>query len=211
MPNVEIKKIPPEVSKDFSAFEKEALETSSNDALKLDLQRHLNKLHREQREDIEERISAIEKRCNEEIRKTLEKHVQIQIEKHFYETLESLQEKVFELFSPLVKQAEADVSQLQVAVYQTNHVCNDIQKKYAFRWGKPFALLIISTALTGAFMGLMLYLMQVGPLAVFLMNEEIRRTYDKGQYRLDLEALARRVTSTKSPQNSKKMGKPSQG
>lgn len=204
MADGELKKVPSQANKDFSDFEKEALESSSNDALKLDLQRPLNKLHREQREDIEERISAIEKHCNEEVRKTLEKHVKIQIEKHFKETLESLQEKVFELFSPLVKQAETDVRQLQGAVHQTNHVCNDIQKKYSFRWGKPFAILIISTALTGAFMGLMLYLMTVGPLAVFLMNEEVRRTYEMGLYRLRLEALAKRMAPTKSSKNLKK-------
>src|SRR5579863_1856870 len=100
MSTPELKNVPPKIAQDFSDFEKEALETSSNDALKLDLQRHLNKLHREQREDIEERISAIEKRCNEEVRKTLEKHVKIQIEKTVPETLQSIQEKVFQLFSP---------------------------------------------------------------------------------------------------------------
>src|SRR3990167_4982088 len=103
MSNPELKNVTLKTAQDFSDFEKEALEISSNDALKLDLQRHLNRLHREQREDIEERISAIEKRCNEEIRKTLEKHVKIQIEAHFKETLKTLQTEVLQLFSPLIK------------------------------------------------------------------------------------------------------------
>jgi len=133
----QLKNVPSKKSPDFSDFEKEALETASNDALKLDLQRHLNKLHREQREDIKERISAIEKRCNEEIRKTLEKHVKTQIETHFKETLKSLQGEVMKLFSPLLKRAEEDVVSLRSAVNKTNGLCQDIQEKYAFRTAPP--------------------------------------------------------------------------
>lgn len=200
----------PHVNQDFSDFEKEALEASSNDALKLDLQRHLNKLHREQREDIEERISSIEKRCNEEIRKTLEKHVQIQIETHFKETLKTLQGEVMQPFSPLVKKAEENVNQLQRNVSKTNMLCHDIQEKYNFRWSRPWAILIISTALTGALMGLMLYLMTIKPLAVFLMNEDTRRIYDIGQYRLKIEELSKRIGAPTGTPNLKKKGKSSQ-
>jgi tRNA uridine 5-carbamoylmethylation protein Kti12 len=61
MTTPDLKKLSSQVNKEFADFEKEALAISSNDALKLDLQRHLNKLHREQREDIEERISKVSK------------------------------------------------------------------------------------------------------------------------------------------------------
>lgn len=201
----------PQANKDFSDFEKEALETSSNDALKLDLQRHLNKLHREQREDIEERISAIEKRCNEEVRKTLEKHVKLQIETHFKETLKTLQGEVVALFSPLVKHSQQDVERLNVAVNNTNNLCHDIQKKYKFRWSRPWAILILSTALTSAFMGVMLYLMQVGPLAIFLMNENTRRIYEKGKVVIRLDAIQKSLEQQhKEMEKLKKTRKPSQ-
>ena len=210
MSTPELKNVSPKIAQDFSDFEKEALEISSNDALKLDLQRHLNKLHREQREDIEERISAIEKRCNEEVRKTLEKHVKIQIETHFKETLKTLQVEVLQLFSPLMKRAEEDVSRLQLSVSKTNMLCSDIQQKYTFRWEKPFLILIVSTALTGALMGLMLYLMQVTPLAVFLMNQETRKVYDMGKNGLKLQELSKNVDNQiKEIRNLKKSGKPS--
>jgi hypothetical protein len=200
-----------QANKDFSAFEKEALETSSNDALKLDLQRYLNKLHREQREDIEERISAIEKRCNEEIRKTLEKHVKIQIETHFKETLKALQVQVLQLCSPLMRKAEEDVSRLQLSVSKTNMLCHDIQEKYSFRWEKPFLLLIAGTALTGAFMGVGLLLLQVGPLAVFLMNEDTRMIYERGKNGQKIQDLSRYIDyQIHEIKNLKKKGKPSQ-
>lgn len=201
----------PQVNKDFSDFEKEALETASNDTLKLDLQRHLNKLHREQREDIEEGISAIEKRCNEEIRKTLEKHVKAQIETHFKETLKTLQGEVVGLFSPLVKCSQEDVERLHLAVNNTNNLCQEIQRKYKFRWSRPWAILILSTALTSALMGLMLYLMQVKPLAVFLMNEEVRRVYENGKVVIRLDAIQRSLEiQHKEMEKSKKTRKPLQ-
>lgn len=200
----------PQANKDFANFEKEALETASNDALKLDLQRHLNKLHREQREDIEERISAIEKRCNEEIRKTLEKHVKIQIETHFKETLKALQVQVLQLFSPLMRKAEEDVSCLQLSVSKTNMLCHDIQEKYTFRWEKPFLLLIAGTAFTGVLMGIGLLLLQVGPLAVFLMNEETRRIYERGKNGQKLQELSRYIDyQIHEIKNLKKKGKTS--
>ena len=113
----------PKTAQDFSNFEKEALEASSLHDLKLDLQRYLNRLHREQKEDIAERISTIEKRCNEEVRATLEKHVKLQLEKHFQQTLKSLQSEVMKLFSPLLNSSEEDVRRLHAAVNKTNGLC----------------------------------------------------------------------------------------
>jgi len=49
-----------------------------------------------------------------------------------------------------------------------------------FRWGKPFLILILTTALSGAFVALFLFLMQTPPLALFLMDARAREAYDYG-------------------------------
>lgn len=169
--------------KDFSDFEKEALEKGSQEALESDIQRFLNKLHRKQREDIEEKISNIEERCRIEIRETLEKQVKLQLEKHFRTVVESCQGHIDQTLSSFIGQAQRAVNQLNHTVQQTNMLCHEIQEKYALRWGKPFLILMIGTTLTGAFMGLGLFMMQVPSVAVFLMNEQTRHAYELGQMR----------------------------
>ncbi len=98
---------------------------------------------------------------------------------------------------------------LHAAVNKTRVLCQDIQEKYNFRWGKPFLILIISTALTGALMGMTLFLMQVKPLAVFMMNEETRRIYDRGKDIINLNALARSLENQRKQMESLKKSRKS--
>lgn len=53
-------------------------------------------------------------------------------------------------------------------------------------------------------MGLMLYLMQVGPLAVFLMNGDKRKTYRMGQMGIQLNSLFNQIEQIKKAQNANK-------
>ncbi len=188
--------------KDFSHFENEALEETSIETGKLahgpalttqalqkreaqitsgkprvaDLQQFLKKLHREQAED-----------CKQEIRETLEKSLSLQLEKHFQHLMQSSQRDISHMFAPLFKRAEEDVKSLNNAVNTTNALCQRIQQKYTFRWDKPFLVLLITTALTGALVGLSLFLMHTSPLAVFLMDQKAREAYSYGTYWLGLK------------------------
>ena len=169
----------------FSELEENALESASLEAdslqtLTSDLQRFLNKNHRKQMEKIEEKISEIEERCCQEVRKTIKKYIRRQLKKNLQDVTESCETKVSEMFSSLLSQVEGDARRLNNEVDRTNILCQEIQKKYTFKWCKPWFVLVFSTALTGAFMGMGLFLMQTSPLAVFLMNKETRKIYDLG-------------------------------
>ncbi len=177
---------PESKDKDFSRLEDKALESaslnaSSLDALTSDLQRYINKNHRKQMEEIEEKIAKIEERCCQEIRETLAKHTVLQFRKHFQEVVDSCQDKISHMFSSLLGKVEEDIRSLNNEINRTNRLCEEIQNQYKFRWSKPFLTLIGATALTGAFMGIGLFLLQMSPVAVFLMNEETRRLYDLGK------------------------------
>ncbi len=200
--------------KDFSDFENEALEETSIETGKLahgpaltaqalqnrkggltgekplvaDLQYFLKKLHREQAED-----------CKQDIRETLEKSLSLQLEKHFQHLIQSTQRDISHMFSPLLKRAEEDVKSLNNAVNTTHALCQRIQQKYTFRWDKPFLILLITTALTGAFVGLSLLLMQTTPLALFLMDQKAREAYNYGVYWLGLKE------KHKAKENEKKL------
>ncbi len=170
----------PNQKKDFDTLEREALEKTTKDTLESDILRFLNKLHRKQREDIEEKISSIEERCRVEIRETLEKHVKLQLEKNFKSVVKSSQENIYKVLSSFTDQATQNVETLNVAVHQTNTLCDEIQKKYSFRWEKPFLITLFSCILTGTFVCIILILLQFSPLAVFLMNKETREIYNMG-------------------------------
>jgi len=186
---------------DSASFKAESLETLSSD-----LQRFLNKHHRKQMEDIEEKIAKIEERCCQEIRQAVEKHISLQLKKNFQEVVQSCETSVSQMFSSLLSQAKQDVGSLNSAVDRTNTLCEAIQKRYAFKWGKPFLILIISTALTGAFMGTGLFLMQTSPIAVFLMNEKTRKIYNSGYAHIYLQELKAAERQNKPLNNTAKKG-----
>lgn len=169
-----------QTNKDFADFEKEALQETSLDTFKTTLVNSFKKLHREQLEIIEEKISAIEERCYQETREGLEKHIKKQLEENFQELIKSTQIHILHLLSPLFKRAEEDLGRLGIEVAKTNALCHQIQEKYSFRWDKPFLVLITATALTGAFIGLSLVLMQTKPFAFFLMDSIAREKYGHG-------------------------------
>ncbi len=193
---------PENKDKDFSRLEDKALESvsfnaSSLDALTSDLQRFMNKNHRKQMEEIEEKMAKIEERCCQEIRETLAKHTVLQFRKHFQEVAHSCQDKISHMFSSLVGKVEEDIRNLNNEINRTNRLCEEIQNRYKFRWSKPFLTLIGATALTGALMGIGLFLLQISPVAVFLMNEETRRVYDLGKTNTSILNLYKKLQNEK--------------
>ena len=184
-----------------TSFKAESLETLSSD-----LQRFLNKHHRKQMEDIEEKIAKIEERCCQEIRQALEKHISNQLKKNFQEVIQSCQATVSQMFSSLLRQTEEDTRMLNYQVDRTNALCEDIQKRYAFKWGKPFFTLIISTALTGALIGLGLFLLQASSVVVFLMNKETRAIYELDNVRRELQEYKTIVRKNRPSNNTAKKG-----
>ena len=174
-------------NKEFLNLEKEALKEISLEIIKSDLQKSLQHLHQKEREELEKRISTIEERCAHEIRKGIDTHLHRQLTEHFRKVVQSCQGDISAAMAPLLKRAEQDVSNLNNTVRTTNTLCHEIQEKYSFRWEKPFLLLFGGAILTGAIMGVILFLLQTSPVAVFLMNEKTRRVYDSGLYWMELK------------------------
>ena len=180
--------------------------------IKSDLQKFLQQTHQKEREELEKRIATIEERCGHEIREGIDAHLQRQLTEHFRKVVQSCQGDISTAMSPLIKRAEQDVSNLNNTVRTTNTLCHELQEKYSFRWEKPFLLLFGGTILTGAVMGVILFLLQTSPVAVFLMNEETRRVYDSGLYWMKLKKrmiLQEEIDSQKSHQFNKAEQKPS--
>jgi len=85
-----------------------------------------------------------------------------------------------EILSPLVKRTKTDINELNKTVCQTNDLCYAIQKKYSFRWKRPFFSLILATSLSGTFFGLILFFLQVPFVSILLMNDHTRTAYERG-------------------------------
>lgn len=178
-----------ENNKEFLNLEKEALKEISLEIIKSDLQKFLQRTHQKEREELEKRIATIEERCAHEIREGIDAHLHRQLTEHFREVIQYCQDDISTAMSPLLQRAEQDVSNLNNTVRTTNTLCHEIQEKYSFRWEKPFLLLFGGTILTGASIGVILFLLQTSPAAVFLMNEETRRVYDPGATSYPLNRL----------------------
>lgn len=176
-----------QTNKEFLNLEKEALKEISLEIIKSDLQKFLQQEHQKQREELEKRISTIEERCRKEIREGIDTHLHRQLTEHFRKVVQSCQGDISAAMSPLLKRAEQDVSNLNNTVRTTNTLCHEIQEKYSFRWEKPFLILFGATIMTGAVMGVILFLLQTSPVAVFLMNKETRNVYDSGLYWRELK------------------------
>lgn len=189
---------------DFTDLEKEALKEISLDIIKSDLQQSLKKLHQGQMDEVAKKISGIKEQCVKEIRETLEKNVKTQLETHFQAVIQSCQNDISKALSPLIKSAEQDVNCLNNTVSKANSVCQSIQEKYAVRWDKPFFTLISSTALTGACMGLILFLMQISPVAVLLMNERTREIYNAGIQKMESDKRLQAYIDEKKALESRK-------
>jgi hypothetical protein len=174
-------------SAECAQSEKEALKEISLEIIKSDLQKFLQQVHQKQREELEKRIATIEERCAQEIRDGIDSHLHRQLTEYFQKVVQSCQSDIYTAMSPLLKRAEQDISNLNNTVRTINTLCHEIQEKYSFRWEKPFLLLFGGAILTGAIMGVLLFLLQTSPVAVFLMNGEARKVYDAGLYWLDLE------------------------
>jgi len=174
-------------NKEFHNLEKEALKEISLEIIKSDLQKFLQHVHQKDREELEKRISTIEERCRKEIRDGIDTHLHRQLTEHFRKVVQSCQGDISAAMSPLLKRADQDVSNLNNTVRTTNTLCHEIQEKYSFRWEKPFLILLGATIMTGTFIGVILFLLQTSPLAVFLMNEKTRRVYDSGLYWMELK------------------------
>ena len=200
-----------QTNKEFLNLEKEALKEISLEIIKSDLQKSLQQEHQKQREELEKRLSTIEERFRKEIREGIGTHLHRQLTEHFRKVVQSCQGDISTAMSPLLKRAEQDVSNLNNTVRMTNTLCHEIQEKYSFRWEKPFLLLFGATIMTGALIGVILFLLQTSPIAVFLMNEETRRVYDSGLYWMDLKKRMiadEALKAQKSPQSARVEQKP---
>jgi len=198
-------------TEEFLNLEKEALKEISLEIIKSDLQKFLQQTHQKEREELEKRIATIEERCRKEIREGIDTHLHRQLTEHFRKVAQSCQGDISAAMSPLLKRTEQDVSNLNNTIRTTNTLCNEIQEKYSFRWEKPFLLLFGGTILTGAVMGVILFLLQTSPVAVFLMNKETRRVYDSGLYWLELKKRMiadEALKAQKSPQSARVEQKP---
>ncbi|OJW51760.1 MAG: hypothetical protein BGO67_05440 [Alphaproteobacteria bacterium 41-28] len=205
MPSPDHKDLSPQISGDFTDLEKEALKEISLDIIKSDLQQSLKKLHQGQMDEVAKKISDIKEQCVKEIRENLEKNVKTQLETHFQKVVQSCQTDISKALSPFIKSAEQDINSLNNAVSKAHSICQSIQEKYAFRWDKPFFTIIISTAMTGAFMSLILFLMQTSPLAVFLMNTKTREIYNAGVQKMESDKrLQDYINEKKALESSKK-------
>jgi hypothetical protein len=195
-------------NKEFLNLEKEALKEISLEIIKSDLQEFLQQTHQKEREELEKRISTIEERCAHEIRDGIDICLHRQLTEHFRKVVQSCQGDISGAMTPLLKRAEQDISNLNNTVRSTNALCHEIQEKYSFRWEKPFLLLFGATIATGALIGVILFLLQTSPVAVFLMNEETRRVYDSGLYWLELKKRMLADEAQKSPKADLKPLKP---
>lgn len=187
--------------KEFLNLEKEALKEISLEIIKSDLQKFLQQTHQKEREQLEKRIATIEERCAHEIQEGIDTHLHRQLTEHFRKVVQSCQGDISAAMSPLINRAEQDVSNLNNTVRTTNTLCHEIQEKYSFRWEKPFLILLGATIATGALIGVILFLLQTSPVAVFLMNKETRRVYDSGLYWLDLEKKIKARKALESQKN----------
>lgn len=201
-----------QTNKEFLNLEQEALKEISLEIIKSDLQNFLQQTQQKEREELEKRIATIEERCRTEIREGIDTHLHRQLTEHFRKVVQSCQGDISTAMSPLLKRAEQDISNLNNTIRATNTLCHEIQEKYSFRWEKPFLILLGATTATGALIGVILFLLQTSPIAVFLMNKETRRVYDSGLYWMDLKKkmqLHEALESQKSRQSNKPEQKPS--
>lgn len=188
------------LNKEFQNLEKEALKEISLEVIKSDLLQSLDQLHQKERKELEKSNTAIAVRCVKEIQEGIKKQLREQIEEHFQKVVQSCQSDISVLVAPLLRQTELDLNSLNSKVSQTNKLCDEIQKKYAFRWEKPFLITLFSCILTGAFICIILILLQFSPLSVFLMNKETREIYNMG---LRWKEIKREMASYK-PKDSEK-------
>ena len=192
-----------QTNKEFLNLEKEALKEISLEIIKSDLQKFLQQTHQKEREELEKRISTIEERCAHEIQEGIDTHLHRQLTEHFRKVVQSCQGDISAAMTPLLKRAEQDVSNLNNTVRTTNTLCHEIQEKYSFRWERPFLLLFGATIATGALIGVVLFLLQTSPVAVFFMNEGTRRVYDSGLYWMDLKKRMLADEAQQSSQSAK--------
>ncbi|OJW46803.1 MAG: hypothetical protein BGO67_11645 [Alphaproteobacteria bacterium 41-28] len=195
----------PKAIQDFSDLEKEALKEISLEIIKSDLQKSLGQLNQKNMEDVGNKISEIKQHYAKEIKEGLQKHIKEQLEQHFQNVIQSHQDNISKVLSPIFKRAEEDRQRLNNIVNQTNEFCKNIQRQYTFKWDQPFLTLVLSTAATGALMGLGLLLFQIPFVSALLMNEHTRKAYDIGVRVLEYEKeLQARPEPAKKPETQKK-------
>lgn len=165
-------------------LETESQKDTSLEDFKADLVNIFKRLHLQQLAILESKIASVEETCTREIKTALAIHTKKQLEIQFPKVAEACYSNLLKQLEPLLKQAQQNVGHLNTEVYRTNELCAEIQRKYSFRWGKPFLILILTTALSGTFVALFLFLMQTSPLALFLMDDKGREAYDYGMHHI---------------------------
>lgn len=143
---------------DVQKLERETLKELCLDTLKSSLVHSFKKLHQEQLEIFEDKLSDLEKALGDRIQDAVEKHIREQIKETFQDTLEDCQTRIWLLVAPLVKRSEDDVKRLEKAVTQTESLCQDIQNNYRFRWGWQFLTLVLTASSASATAGFLVFM-----------------------------------------------------
>ena len=142
---------------DIQKLEKETLKELSLDTLKSALVHSFKKLHQEQLEIFDEKLSDLEETLGDKIQGSVEKHIKDQLKENFQDILEVCKTRTWLLVAPLIKRSEEELKRLEKAVTQTESLCEEIQNKYRFRWKWPCFTLLLAASLAGAITGLMVF------------------------------------------------------
>jgi hypothetical protein len=143
---------------DVQKLERETLKELCLDTLKSSLVHSFKKLHQEQLEIFEDKLSDLKEALEDELRITVSKHIKDRLKENFQDILDDCQTRTWLLVAPLVKRSEDDVKRLENAVAQTESLCERIQNKYRLRWGWPFLPLLLTASLASAMTGLMVFM-----------------------------------------------------
>jgi hypothetical protein len=152
--------------------------------------------------DLEVKMAGFEQSCARQIQESLEQNVKLQLEAHFQKVVETCQQNISQVTSPLFKRAEKDVQSLTDTVTKANAFCENIKIQYALRWSPPFFALVGTAGLAGALMGLFLLFSQVPFISVLFMNPHLREAYITGlqviEMRKELETQATQISASQA-------------
>ena len=115
------------------------------------------KLHQEQLEIFDDKLSDLEETLSNKIQDSIEKQIRQQLTEAFQDILDNCQTHIWLLVAPLVKRSETDRKHLEEAVIQTESLCKEIQNKYRLKWSWPFLTLVLTASLASALTGFMVF------------------------------------------------------
>ena len=149
--------------------------------LKMDFVAQLKKLHREQTQQLQENFLTLEDSCKTEIRSALKEDLSQDLQLFLSKAISQSVKAEFEnQFPSLSNKVQEDLTQFSHTLSQTQSSLSVFQKKLSIKWTRPFFFILLTSTLTGSFLGLWLFLLQIPPLAIFLMDQKSREAYTFG-------------------------------